>query len=135
MLRKSGVKLEKTLAEDLPPCRADPQLIEEVVLNLITNAAEAMRNTDSAKKMIGVTSSMENNRISMRVADSGPGVPSNVGDKVFDPFYSTKNNSTGIGLSLSHRIITDHGGSLRGVTSRWGGAEFVIEIPIERGRE
>jgi len=131
MLRKGGVKLEKTLAEDLPPCRADPQLIEEVILNLITNAAEATRNVDGARK-IGVTSSMENNRISVRVFDSGPGIPSNIGDKVFDPFYSTKNGGTGIGLSLSHRIITDHGGSLRVGTSRWGGAEFVIEIPIEK---
>ena len=56
-----------------------------------------------------------------------------VKEKVFDPFYTTKNGSTGIGLSLSHRIITDHGGSLDVTSSKWGGAEFRIEIPTEKG--
>jgi len=130
-LRKRRIKLEKALAEDVQPCRVDPHLIEQVVLNLITNAAEAMKNADGAK-VIEVTSSMDKNRIIVRISDSGPGIPLHLKEKVFDPFYTTKNGSTGIGLSLSHRIITDHGGSLRVGTSRWGGAEFVIEIPIEK---
>ena len=54
-------------------------------------------------------------------------------DKVFNPFYTTKPDSTGIGLSICHRIIADHGGSIRVHTSKWGGAEFVIEIPVENG--
>jgi len=131
ILRKRGIKIEKALAEDLPPCYVDPQLIEEVILNLITNAAEAMKEMDGIKN-IGLTSSIENNRILMRISDSGPGVPSNLKDKIFDPFYTTKNGSTGIGLSLAHRIITDHGGSLSISKSKWGGAEFVIEIPLSK---
>lgn len=128
-LRKRGIKLEKALAGDTQPCRADPNLIEEVVLNLITNAAEAMKNVEGTKK-IEVTSSMESNRVIVRISDSGPGVPLHLRDKIFDPFYTTKTGSTGIGLSLSHRIITDHGGSLNVAPSKWGGAEFKIEIPI-----
>jgi signal transduction histidine kinase len=69
------------------------------------------------------------------VSDSGPGVPLDQREKIFDPFYTTKNGSTGIGLSLSHRIIVDHGGSLEISSSRWGGAEFRIEIPVEEARE
>jgi signal transduction histidine kinase len=133
-LRKRGIKLEKALAEDMPLCMADPQLIEQVILNLLTNAAEAMKNMEREKK-IGVCSSLENDCITVRVFDSGPGIPFHIKENIFDPFYTTKNGSTGIGLSLSHRIITDHGGSLTVYPSEWGGAEFSIEIPLGKGIE
>ncbi|MBW1863607.1 MAG: PAS domain S-box protein [Deltaproteobacteria bacterium] len=130
-LRKRGIRLEKALSEDIQPCRADPNLIEQVILNLITNAAEAMKSIDGAKK-IEVTSSVGDGRIIVSVSDSGPGVPLALRDKVFDPFYTTKNGSTGIGLSLSHRIIEDHGGTLSVSPGKWGGAAFIIEIPLEK---
>jgi signal transduction histidine kinase len=62
-------------------------------------------------------------------------VPPKIRDKIFDPFYTTRSNGTGIGLSICHRIITDHGGVLNVTTSQWGGAEFRIEIPIEKRTE
>jgi len=130
-LRKSGIKIKKDLYEDLPPCHADPTLIEQVILNLITNASEAMRNMDNEKK-IEVTSSVETDCIHVKVSDSGPGVSPNIQDKIFDPFYTTKSDSTGIGLSLCHRVISDHAGSLMVSSSKWGGAQFVIEIPVEK---
>ncbi len=130
-LRKRGIKIDQNLAEDLPMVYADPQLLEQVLLNLITNAAEAMKSVNSAKQ-IQVISSMENNCISVRVSDSGPGVPLNLREKIFDPFYTTKAESTGIGLSLCHRIITDHEGSLSVSESKWGGAEFTIKMPPKR---
>ncbi len=132
-LRKSRIIMDKTLAEDLPPCQADPHLVGQVLLNLITNAAEAMKNMDEVKRM-GVASSMEGNHVIIKVYDSGPGVPWHLRKKVFDPFYTTKNGSAGIGLSISHRIITDHGGALSVSTSKWGGAEFKVKIPIARGK-
>lgn len=130
-LRKRGIKIGQNLATDLPMVRADPQLIEQVILNLITNAAEAMKNVDGAKQ-IEITTSAENNLILVRVSDSGPGVPLNLREKIFDPFFTSKTESTGIGLSLCHRIITDHGGSLSVSESRWGGAEFTIEISLKK---
>ena len=130
-LRKSGIKIEKILANDLPLCQVDPLLIEEVILNLVTNATEAMKNMDVVK-IIKVSSSMGKNSILILFSDSGPGVNSGLKDKMFDPFYTTKNGSTGIGLSINHRIITDHGGSLRVSTSKLGGAEFVIKIPVKK---
>jgi len=133
-LRKSGIILNKTLAEDLPLCHVDPHLIGQVILNLIINAAEAMKNTGGAKR-IEATSSMQGHHIVLSVSDSGPGVPFHLRTKIFDPFYTTKDGSTGIGLSLCDRIITDHGGSLTVLTSKWGGAEFKVEIPIERERK
>lgn len=129
-LGKADIDLEQQLASDLKPCRIDPRMIEQVVLNLITNAAEAMRDTPGTKR-IGVSTRVEKGRIIVRVDDSGPGVPKHLRNKVFDPFYTTKSDSTGIGLSICQRIISDHGGVLRVAESPWGGAEFIIELPVE----
>jgi len=127
-LRKCNIILEKNLSPDLPDCRLDPQLIEEVILNLINNAADAMKGLQGEKK-IKIASSLANDCVIVRVLDSGPGVPPEVRDKLFDPFFTTKPDSTGIGLSICHRIITDHRGTLSVQKSEWNGAEFIISIP------
>jgi PAS domain S-box-containing protein len=129
-LRKRNIKIEKNLADNLPACYLDSQLIEQVMLNLITNAAEAMQDNPK-HKIITVTSAAVGDRIQVNVSDSGPGIPPESREIIFDPFYTTKNDSSGIGLSLSHRIIADHGGSLTATAGKLGGAEFRIEIPIK----
>ena len=128
-LRKVGIQIEKDLSNNLPKCYADSQLIEQVFLNLIANAAEAMKDVNRIKT-IQVRSLKDGGNITLKVADSGPGVPVHLQDKIFDPFYSTKNGSTGIGLSMSQRIIADHKGTLKVHRSQLGGAEFIVEIPI-----
>jgi len=133
-LRKIGINIIESLNDKLPECYADPILIEQVILNLITNSAEAMKEVKSKKK-IEISSSVSVNSFVIRVADSGPGVPVQLKEKIFDPFYSTKDGNTGIGLSLCHRIISDHGGTMDVTTSKWGGAEFIIEIPFKRRDE
>jgi PAS domain S-box-containing protein len=130
-MRKSNIKIEQALTENLPPCLADSHLIEEMVLNLINNAAEAMRPMEANKK-ICVGSALMNNAIVITVSDSGPGVPGIIRDEIFDPFYTTKHDSTGIGLSLCQRIASDHGGSFRVGASEMGGADFRIEIPLKK---
>jgi PAS domain S-box-containing protein len=132
-LRKSGIEIEKELSRDLPSCYADGRLFEQVIVNLISNAAEAMMH-ESQPKRIRVTTSSENNTILVKVADNGPGVPPDMKDKVFDPFFTTKSENTGLGLSISNRIVIDHGGHMDIAESEWGGAEFVIELPRERRR-
>jgi len=127
-MRKSGIALEKALSENLPLCNADPTLIEEMVLNLLTNAAGAMKTMEEGKEIV-VTSSVEGDDIILTVSDSGPGIAPEIKDKIFDPYFTTKSDGTGIGLSISHRIVTDHGGSLTVSDSDLGGAEFRIEIP------
>jgi PAS domain S-box-containing protein len=131
-MRKRGIQFERVSAEALPPCRLDPQMIEQVIVNLINNAADAMKNMDGAKK-IQVATSVSDDHVVLKVSDSGLGVPPHLRDKVFDPFYTTKNGSSGIGLSLGRRIITDHGGYFEVSESRLGGAEFIIGIPFEKG--
>ncbi len=130
-MRKNGIKIEKSLAPDLPQCYADPHLIEQVVLNLITNAARAMEKFNGTK-FVEIKSSARNNTLSIRVADSGPGVPIELREKIFDPFFTTKDDGSGIGLNIAQRIVADHNGSISLDSSKWGGAEFKIELPIER---
>ena len=130
-LRKCGITIEKKLDENIARTCIDPQLIEQVVLNLISNSIESMTEIDGEKK-IRVTSFMDEKNIYIRVADSGAGIADHLRDKIFDPFFTTKDGSTGIGLSLCQRIVTDHGGFLTLSESEWGGAQFTIEIPIKR---
>ncbi len=127
-LRKGGVSVEASLAQDLPPVHANGQLLEQVLLNLVTNAVQALSEVQGEKK-IGLTSSMERDRIIIKVADNGPGVPPQMRERVFDPFFTGRRDGFGIGLSLCHRIVSDHGGKLSVNTSKWGGAEFHMEIP------
>jgi PAS domain S-box-containing protein len=129
-LRKHDVRIEKCLAPDLPPCTADHRLIEQVVLNLINNASQAMEGIECPRRL-EVASFRDRAHVVVRVSDSGPGIPLELRSKIFDPFFTTRKEGYGIGLSFSHRIVADHGGLLSVGTSRWGGAEFRMEIPFE----
>jgi signal transduction histidine kinase len=130
-LRKREIAVLKDLAPDLTTCRVDAQMIEQVLVNLITNACQAMEGIERAK-ILEIASAVQDGRIVLRVSDSGPGVPPSLRERVFDPFFTTRKDGSGIGLSFSHRIVADHGGALRVGTSRWGGAEFRIEIPVAK---
>jgi signal transduction histidine kinase/DNA-binding response OmpR family regulator len=130
-LRKNEVTLEQDLEENLPQCYGDGHLIEQVILNLINNAVNAMGYMTSEKKM-RITSYKKHDCVNISVADSGPGVPVELREKIFDPFFTTETDGSGIGLSISQRIIADHDGSIRVDTSQWGGADFNVELPIEK---
>ena len=132
-MRKSGVMLLTALEKDLPACPADPRLLEQVLVNLFTNAAQAMKNVDGTKR-IEVSSSCVGERIMIRVSDSGPGVPIHLREKIFDPFFTTRKDGYGIGLSFSHRVISEHGGRLTVHANPRGGAEFRIELPLDKGK-
>ena len=134
-LRKSGITMDVDLDETLPECYMDYQLIEQLVLNLITNAREELVEYQGEKKL-KITTSLNNSysgekSIAITVADSGPGVSAELRDKVFDPFFTTKQYGSGIGLSICHRIISDHNGFLHIATSKWGGAVFTAEFPLK----
>ncbi|MGD8653904.1 MAG: ATP-binding protein, partial [Desulfobacterales bacterium] len=132
-MRKSGIIVEKSLANDLPRSYADRNLIEEIVLNLLNNASEAMKAMEGGKK-VEIASFAKDDHIIIQISDSGPGVPQEIRDKIFDPYFTTKHEGTGIGLSLCHRIINDHGGTLTVADSHLGGAEFRVEIPIQENK-
>jgi len=128
-LRKSGIVLEVALAEELPACRLDPHQLEEVILNIINNAADSMRPMSDGKR-IRIVSERQDPYVALRILDSGPGIAPEDKHKIFDPFFTTKSDSTGIGLSICKRIVSDHGGMLDVQESPWGGAEFLLLLPV-----
>lgn len=127
-LRKGEIEITKSQAVDIPECLADPSSLHQVLVNLLTNAIGTLRNWDGPKRL-EVSSAANGNRLLIKVADSGPGIPAHLSDRVFEPFFTTQKDGLGIGLSICHRIVSDHGGALKVAPSRWGGAEFTIEIP------
>ena len=135
-IRKSGVSLQARLDKNLPDCYLDGQLIEQMVLNLITNAIEELTEREGERQLL-IKTTKKNSKagqliIVISVADSGAGVIPELRDKIFDPFFTTKNYGSGIGLSICHRIISDHQGVLRIATSKWGGALFTAEFPVKK---
>jgi len=127
-LRKSDVEVEKILMKKLPECRCDKLLIEQVIINIITNAVQALKDTTGPKQIV-VETGVDGEWVFARFSDSGPGVARHLKKKIFDPFLTTKAEGIGIGLTISHRIITDHNGSIEVGTGKSGGAEFTIRLP------
>ncbi len=130
-LRKAGIVLELDLGADLPQIFADSQLLEQLVLNLVTNAAEVLKGV-ADKRLIRIATRMENGYVSIRVEDSGPGIPEEMREEVFEPFFTTRGQGMGIGLVICKRIAADHGGEITLTTSALGGARFNIMIPVEK---
>ncbi len=128
-LRKTNIRLMKRLDDHLPGCLIDAHMIEQVILNMITNAIEAMKDIET-EKTIKIDSFAEEDHVCVTVSDSGHGVPEHIKNNIFEPFYSTKQSGSGIGLSICHRIIADHGGTLTVSANDMGGAVFKIQIPI-----
>jgi len=132
-LRRKGINLERQLKKDIPCSYADSMLMEQAIINLINNAARALKGENGDKKIL-LTSSCNDTHIYIRVSDSGHGVPQHLREKVFDPFFTTNTDGSGLGLSIVHRIVQYHGGSVCVTTGSLGGAEFIIELPMEKRR-
>ncbi|ABK16341.1 sensor histidine kinase [Syntrophobacter fumaroxidans] len=127
-----GVTLELYRQRRLPEIEGDPEQLKEVLVNLIVNACEAMG--DGGKILIreeeGVTEPQGRVAV-VRVSDNGPGIPEAIREKVFQPFFSTKEEGTGLGLSIAARIIEEHKGCLNLRARQSKGATFIITLPCK----
>ncbi len=127
-----GVRTRLNLAKRLPIVFVDRVQIAQVLLNLIRNAADAMQGNDPAAREITITTArLETGEIEIRVEDSGPGLSEEVRSRLFDAFFSTKEDGMGIGLSISRSIVEAHEGRLVGENRPSGGAVFSIQLPTE----
>jgi len=120
------------LDENLPKINVVPQDIGRVLLNLINNAFQAVKDVEKPEVVISTKKLKE--KIEIRMKDNGPGIPDDIKDKIFQPFFTTKSaeQGTGLGLSLSYDIITKgHGGELIVKSEEGVGAEFIIELPLK----
>jgi len=121
----NGIQVELEVHSALPKIKVDRDKIKQAILNIMINGVEAM--PDGGKLQVSVK--RNGNEILISCQDTGPGIPDEIKDKIFDLFYTTKDGGTGIGLSFAQNIIQAHGGTIRLEQSSRGSA-FVIAIPI-----
>jgi two-component system NtrC family sensor kinase len=133
-LQVDNVEVDCQLATGLPTLWADPHQLQQVVVNLVSNAHQAMQAMTTPRRLtITTEADSTHRRIRLTVADTGPGIPHDLQQRIFEPFFTTKppGLGTGLGLSLCQGIVESHGGTIQAESAPGQGAVFRIELPVE----
>jgi signal transduction histidine kinase len=132
-LKSYGVEVTVERTMRLPEVEADAEQLKEVMANLMINACEAMKKFGAITIREEVDGDETENPLAViRLSDNGPGISETMKLKIFDPFYTTKDEGTGLGLSIAMRIIEEHGGSLDLESEEGTGATFIIRLPVKK---
>jgi two-component system sensor kinase FixL len=127
-----GVQLSLDLATELPEVRVDAPQIQQVILNFVRNSLDAFGTRTAPRPEISIRTSLTATReVELAVLDNGPGLPPLARSRLFDPFFSTKENGTGLGLAISNTIARNHGGSVGYRPNEPTGACFYILLPTQ----
>lgn len=129
-LELSKVKLEKFLAPELPTIHGNANQLQQVIMNLMINALQALNGTPG---MVTVSTCFQRpSHVEIHVKDTGPGIPTEIQKRIFEPFFTTKpaGKGSGLGLSVSYGIIKEHNGEIRLESEEGKGAEFIIALPL-----
>ncbi len=131
-LRVRGIDVQRDYDEQSPETMADAHQLQQVFLNLITNAEQAMERAERDQQRLTIRTRRAGDLIRIEVEDTGPGIPPNLLERIFNPFFTTKptGSGTGLGLSISLGIVREHEGRIWAENATQGGARFVIELPI-----
>lgn len=137
-IRKSNISIKKNYAQNLPYIMADPNQLQQVFLNLLINAQQAVSERKNEGEISLETSLINDSQgenkqfVLVTISDNGKGIQKNILAKIFDPFFTTKpvNKGTGLGLSVSHGIIKEHNGNIYAENNEGEGARFYIELPV-----
>ncbi len=127
-----GIKIQLNLTKNLPPIQGDLHRMEEVIINLLTNAIHALDTVQRQDKIITGTTSFDDQQVVMEVSDNGPGIPEDSRDRIFEPFFTTKPtiDSLGLGLSIAQTIVNKYMGRITAGSSIYGGAAFRLAFPF-----
>ena len=128
--RLEGIRLDTRLAPDLPSVMADGEAIKRAIANLVDNAADAMGDAIVREIRISTALVASRDAVELVVADTGHGITRDVKERLFLPYFSTKQRGTGLGLAIVSRIIEDHRGSIRVEENKPVGSRFVVELPV-----
>jgi signal transduction histidine kinase len=126
---RSSISIRTELAVDLPDISADRVQLQQVFMNLMLNAIDAMKQTNGAGELTIKSQHNSGNQLLISVSDNGPGLPPDRADKIFDAFFTTKTQGTGMGLSISRSIVEAHGGRLWATANSARGATFQFTLP------
>ncbi len=129
MANRNAVSIRTDLDPELPPTTADRVQLQQVLMNLMLNGIEAMQDTGG--ELTVASKRTEDGQLLMSVSDTGIGLSINQAERVFEPFFTTKSRGTGMGLSISRRIIASHGGHLWASPNTGRGATFQFTLPAE----
>ena len=134
LLKEVGVSLEKVLPLKPVTLYSGSGQVEQVLVNLIRNGVDAMRNSE--QRRLRIEASLEDGGLLLRVCDSGSGIDERDLPELFNPFFTTKEvgQGLGLGLSISYRIVTDLGGTIRAINNPEGGASFIVQLPLGQDR-
>src|SRR5262245_23729564 len=135
-LRLRAIRVDLDLCADELVVHGNPIQLEQVFINLLTNARDALDGFPEERKTIRIVSSLERDRIRIVFQDTGPGIPADIAQRVFDPFFTTKEvgTGTGLGLSITYSIVKEHGGDISLAPTPGGGATFTVEVPASAGQ-
>jgi signal transduction histidine kinase len=124
-----GVSVETEISPELPPIRADRVQIQQVLVNLVSNACDAMAQLEPGMRRLALRAEPDGTGIRISVADRGSGIPEGEQDRIFAPFVTTKDSGMGLGLAVCRTIVGSHGGRLWAANNPGGGATFAFTIP------
>jgi two-component system nitrogen regulation sensor histidine kinase NtrY len=128
--RLQDIRIERRFASGLPPVLADKEALRRALANLVDNAAEAMQGTLHRQLTILTGENTARTMAEIVVADTGPGVTSEIRERLFLPYFSTKQRGTGLGLAIAAKIVQEHHGTIRAEENTPTGARFIIELPF-----
>ena len=135
--RVTNISVIDALASGIPQVFADPHQIQQVLLNLVINAEQAMLTANGrGTLMVRTWQDPDHESIVLELNDDGPGVPEDVRTKIFDPFFTTKEvgKGTGLGLTVAYAIVEEHGGRMWLTSDAGAGASFYVELPVAGGK-
>ena len=126
-----SISVRTELASDLPQVTADRVQLQQVLMNLMTNAIDAMKDVDGARELVIRSQQAENVQLMVSVSDTGVGLPPQQADQIFNAFFTTKPHGTGMGLRISRSIVESHGGRLWAADNSPRGAIFYLTLPTK----
>jgi signal transduction histidine kinase len=124
-----NVSVHAELAADLPRTMGDHVQLQQVMMNLIMNGIDAMKDVDGARELVIKSHRAANEQLLVTVSDSGVGLPQQHADQIFNAFFTTKSHGTGLGLRISRSIVESHGGRLWAADNSPRGASFCFTLP------